>query len=200
MRLDRSIPYFNILMGCSRPLPFEAPLPAGYCFRFFASGDERRWAEIETDIGDFGSIEEAEAYFAQKYLPHAAELSRRCLFLIAPDGQAVGSCIAWQDPKGDIAVSSLHWLAVKEAEQGKGFGKALLGRTLAVYESLGGFPVYLHTQPWSYAAVSLYWKAGFRLLRDDAFADYLNQNKEALEVLRRYLPLETMVQLQSHLQ
>lgn len=205
MKLDRAIPYFNILMCCHEPKFFAAPLPNGYRFRFFAPGDERRWAEIEADIGDFAGVSGAEDYFIQRYLSQPEELSRRCLFLEAPDGQTVGSCIAWRDKKGSGAaasdtVASLHWLAVKEKEQGSGLGKALLRRALEIYEDFDEFPVYLHTQPWSYAAVSLYLKAGFRLLRSGGFADYQNQNREALEVLQRYLSTETIIQLQNDLQ
>lgn len=210
MKLDRTIPYFNILMCCSEPKPFAALLPEGYRFRFFAHGDERRWAEIEADIGDFAGVSEAEDYFVQKYLPQAAELSRRCLFLEAPDGETVGSCIAWRDKKGSgtvasdavagNTVASLHWLAVKEKEQGRGLGKALLKQTLEIYKELDEFPVYLHTQPWSYTAVSLYLKAGFCLLKSGGFADYQNQNREALAVLRQYLPAEMIVRLQNDLQ
>lgn len=196
MKLDRSIPYCNVLMRCDalEKVP-DCPLPPGYRFRFFQAGDEARWAEIEADIGDFATPAEALSYFVRRYLPHGEALSRRCFFVVDEAGKAVGTCTAWQDSKGTGMVSSLHWLAVLEGWQGKGLGKALLYKALSLYKEWAAFPVYLHTQPWSYRAIGLYSGAGFRLLKRDSFSDYENQTKQALEVLRPLLSEEVLQKL-----
>lgn len=196
MKLDRRIPYCNVLMRCRQPArTLSCALPEGYCFHFFQPGDEVRWAEIEADIGDFASREEALRYFTGRYLPHREALSQRCFFVLDRAGRAVGTCMAWRDPKGEKEVSSLHWLAVLEDCQGRGLGKALLNKALSLYADWEAFPVYLHTQPWSYRAVGLYSRAGFHLLKSDSFSDYQNQTEQALEVLRPLLSKEAFDKL-----
>ena len=53
--------------------------------------------------------------------------------------------------------------------------------------SAGEYPVYLHTQPWSYAAILLYTELGFRLQKTDTFAGYENQYEQGMQVLRTLL-------------
>nr|WP_317361006.1 hypothetical protein [uncultured Blautia sp.] len=41
----------------------EIKLPDGYTFRFYEPGDEKEWAKLEYEIGDFDTMELAEEYF-----------------------------------------------------------------------------------------------------------------------------------------
>jgi hypothetical protein len=64
--LDKSIPYYNIIMKRNPGTPVPEPLlPEGYMFVPYCEGDEKSWAEIETSVGEFDSIPEALEYFNQ---------------------------------------------------------------------------------------------------------------------------------------
>lgn len=116
---------------------------------------------MEYSVGDFDSLEEAENYFVATYMQEQALLSN-ILFLLDEDKSVVGSCIAWQDKRKDSYVSSLHWLIVDKKYHGMGLGKALCCATMNIFEEHKNFPVYIHTQPWSWKTIFLYLSLGFK--------------------------------------
>ena len=187
MMLDRRIPFYNTILKCTRYEQAPILLPKGYFFDFYQPGYEKAWAQLEVEAGDFETEEEAECYFQDHYMSNIAELKKRGVFLLAPDGSVVGSCIAWQDLRQDKMVSSLHWLIVSEKHQGKGLGKALCRKTMEAFEEL---PVYIHTQPWSWKAIMLYVSLGFKLQQRDTFSKYVNQYAEAMAALKQILTAE----------
>lgn len=186
-QLDRSIPFYNTILRFDRYEGTEIRLPQGFSFRTFQEGDEQAWARLEHEIGDFSSREEAERYFMDTYLGNPAELAKRCVFVVDENGEIAGSCIAWRDSKGTGSVASLHWLIVHPDEQGKGLGRALCEKTMQRFHDLQEFPVYIHTQPWSWKAILLYISVGFRLQRTDSFSHYENQYTQAMETLNGIL-------------
>lgn len=101
--------------------------------------------------------------------------------------QIVGSCIAWKDSRGTETVASLHWLVVSPAHQGKGLGKALCQKVMNVFFEKNEFPIYIHTQPWSYIAILLYVRLGFKLQISDTFSSYENQYPQAMNTLKPLL-------------
>ena len=182
--LDRSIPFCNIIMRCDRILPMEIKIPSGYAIRAYQPGDENAWAALHVATGDFATTDEAATYFMEKY---AADLSR-ALFAISPDGAAIGAITAWTDDRAGEVVRSIHWLAVAEAHQHKGIGKALVQTALKIMRREdNAAPVYLHTQPWSWKAVLLYVKLGFKMQRKDSFSTYVNEYNQAMTALRPLL-------------
>lgn len=195
--LDRSIPYYNIIMKKNTPTTFDTPaLPQKFELHAYRPGVAQQWAELEYEIGDFPSVQEASAYLAKTYLSRSDLLARRGIFVSdKKSGCLVGACIAWFDDQNGTPVSSLHWLITKEAYQGRGIGSTLIAAALNIYEKEGAFPVYLHTQPWSYQAVRLYHKFGFRLMKQESFAGYENQYALAVPVLARYIEPECMREL-----
>lgn len=162
-----------------------------FYIRKYKKGDEKYWAEIEYKIGDFSSVREAKEYFIQNY--NSDELAEKCFFAETSDGKVVGTCIAWYDNKNDYVVSSLHWLAVIPEYQDKGIGRALVISVMNYYRENNLLPVYLHTQPWSYKAIKLYYSLGFIIQHEDTFGNYKNEYKEAKEILSNYLPLEMLI-------
>ena len=186
---DRTIPYFNLILRCDRFEQPIIPIPDGYRIIRFHQGLQSAWAKLETNIGDFGSEAEAGSYFAEKYLPYPDRLEQRALFLSDHTDRVIGSCIAWQDPREGRMVSSLHWLVINEAHQGKGLGRALFSETMRLFDS---FPVYIHTQPWSWKAVLLYLSSGFKLQMKDTFNGYENQYKAGIEALKAVLTEDQM--------
>ena len=195
--IDRTIPFYNIIMRCDRILPMEIKLPEGYTIRTYQPGDENAWAVMECANGEFASPEAAIGLFTERYLADAA-LTDRIFFAVAPDGQVVGSAIAWEhDPRG-MGVRALHWVIVDDAHQGKGLGKALCQTCLRLFRREdNALPVYLHTQPWSWKAILLYIKLGFKLQPRDSFYKYENQYAQAMETLKAIVIPEQYAKIES---
>lgn len=185
--IDRSIPFYNLILRADEP-PCQAPqLPEGFSFASYAPGDEDAWAALETQIGDFDSVPAARAYFQATYGADTPLLRERCVFARTTQGEAVGTGIAWHDARGDARVSSLHWLAVSPRWQGNGLGRALFLETMRRFDA---YPVYIHTQPWSHRALMMYVRHGFTLMRRDTFSHYENQFAQGMDVLRGLLSPE----------
>lgn len=195
--VDRSIPFYNLILRFDHPAPAEPLLPEGFALRPYAPGDEALWGALEHEAGDFDTPQEAEDYFRRTYFPHADALKERCWFITAPDGSCAGTCTAWQDPKGDGTAASLHWLVVSQPYQRLGLGQALCQQVLNVFAAKGEAPVYIHTQPWSWKAVLLYGSLGFRIQRTDTFAHYENQYLLATAALAAVLPSEQLAALEA---
>lgn len=185
--LDRSIPFYNLILKCSCPPSAAVRLPPGFSLRLYQAGDEDAWAALECSIGDFRTPAQARQYFLHTYGSRQTALQQRCLFAVNSAGQPAGSCIAWQDVRCGQPVSSLHWLVVHPAFRGQGLGRALCLAAMRLFEQADAYPVYLHTQPWSWRALMLYAEIGFRLQKTDSFAEYENQYAQGMAVLRGIL-------------
>ena len=134
--LDRTIPYYNIILRCDRVLPMEIRLPEGYAIRGYQPGDEDAWAAISCEAGDFDTCAKARVYFVDKYLTDVQRAAERVFFLINERKVVVGSVICWEDERQGVPVASLHWLYVSEEEQGKGLGKALCQHALRIFRRI----------------------------------------------------------------
>lgn len=187
--LDRTIPFYNTILKCSDYRDKEIELPEGFSIASYRSGYEKEWAKLEYSIEDFGSLEEAEKYFVETYLQDSNMLTN-ILFALNKDNEVVGSCIAWRDKKDDKFVSSLHWLVVDEKYQGIGLGRALSTAVMNIYAENAKFPVYIHTQPWSWKAILLYISLGFKLQKTDSFSHYKNEYDKAMTELSKVMTKE----------
>ena len=185
--IDRSIPYYNLILKCTKICTTPVSLPEGYSFKMYDVGDEKYWAKLEYEIGDFSSVEEAEMYFKTNYYNQFDELKKRCVFVVDACGNVVGSCIAWHDLKDNDTVASLHWLVVSPEHQGKYIGLALCQKILEIFNEHREVPVYIHTQPWSYKAILLYIKLGFKIQKTETFSHYENQYKKVIKTLENLL-------------
>ena len=187
--LDRTIPFYNTIMKCSDYLPRRVELPAGFTIVSYQRGYEKEWAKLEYAIGDFDSLEAAEKYFVETYLQYPERIPN-ILFLLNAEHEIVGSCIAWQDLQGDNSVSSLHWLVVQEQYQRIGLGKALGTAVMNIYADHRALPVYIHTQPWSWKAILLYFSLGFKIQKTDTFSHYENEYRKAMAELGKIVSKE----------
>ena len=195
--IDRTIPYYNIIMRCDRVLPMEIKLPEGYAIRTYQPGDESAWAEVLCAVGEQTNLDDAKAEFTARYLQDAA-LTDRIFFAVDAAGKTVGTAIAWEhDPRG--STRALHWVAVHPEHQGKGVGKALCQTCLRYFRREdNALPVYLHTQPWSWKAILLYIKLGFKLQPADTFYGYENQYAKAMETLQAIVSPEQYAKIQAN--
>ncbi len=182
--IDKSIPYFNVIMRYDGPPVTEIPLaPDGYSFREYQEGDGFEWARMEVDNNDFDTFENAVNYFNKKYCSFPQKLKERFVGIENRDGKLCGIVICWDDDRDGESVSSVHWLVTDPNEQGKGLGVALVKMLIYKFSVLGALPIYLHTQPWSYIAIGIYSKLGFKMLKKDSFRGYENQSLQSLPVL-----------------
>ena len=188
--LDKTIPYYHVLMKREKGSPIkEYLLPNGFNYMLFRAGDEKEWAEIETSVGEFDRAVDALVYFQRDYLPYKNELERRCIFIENDKGRKVATLTIWwcytelrRDPW-------IHWVAVCPEYQGLGLGKAIVFEGMKrLMEIEGDRDVYLHTQTWSYKAINIYKKAGFKITNEKGLAGYENSEYEkAIILLQDYL-------------
>lgn len=182
--LDRSIPFYNTILRCDNYRYRDVLLPDGFSIVPYKEGYEKAWAGLEFSVDDFDSLEEAENYFICSYMQDRELLLRNARFLLNSEQMVIGSCIAWQDRRRDVFVPSLHWLIVDDAYQGRGLGRALCCEIMNIFEEQGQFPVYIHTQPWSWKAIFLYLSLGFKLQMTDTFSHYTNEYHQAMNTLK----------------
>ena len=196
--LDKTIPFYHIIMRCDRVLPMEIKLPKGYAIRAYQPGDEDAWASLECAIGEFPTAEEALSSFCSRYLADPELARERVFFAVSPEGEIVGTAIAWEhDPRG-VGVRALHWVAVREDHQRKGLGRALCQTCLRLFRREdNSLPVWLHTQPWSWKAILLYVSLGFKLQPKDVFYTYENQYVQAMETLKALVTPEQFSKIEA---
>jgi ribosomal protein S18 acetylase RimI-like enzyme len=189
--LDKSIPYFNIVMHRKPDIAIpHYSIPEGYSIVNFSKGDENSWVEIETSVGEFDSISDSLEYFENNYLSFPEEVERRTIFIHSKHGEKVGTCTSWWNYTGIRRDLALEWIAVKPEYQGLGLGKVL------VYEGIkrmidieGNRDIFLHTQTWSYRAVGIYLKAGFEFLKTGTFSRYDNDYEKAIPYIKEKLKI-----------
>ena len=162
--IDKSIPYYPLTMvkdDAENSPSFD--LPDGYRFEFYKQGDELHWAEIEVAVGQFSDIEKGLEYFNKEFfVGQDLDPRERMLFVVAPDGEYIGTASLWNGLFYGEKKQRIHWVAVKDSHSGKGIAKAMLSRLMQLYCELGysGF-IYLLTGTRNWHAVTLYRKFGF---------------------------------------
>ena len=57
-------------------------LPKEFKLKKYQIGDENYWAKLETDIGDFNTIESALKYFKNNYMIELEKIKNNCFFII----------------------------------------------------------------------------------------------------------------------
>ncbi|MFB3891763.1 MAG: N-acetyltransferase family protein [Phycisphaerae bacterium] len=152
-----------------RDIP-QSPLPHGYSLRFWRPGDAETWVRIwqesetllrekEPSLKAHGVTRET---FDKNFGDDLAAMTKRCLFVVAPDGRDVGTTTAWYDrnyagkPWGRI-----HWVAISHDHQGKGLAKPMMTAAMNLMKRLGHRRAILGTQTPRLAAIKVYLDFGF---------------------------------------
>ena len=184
--LDKSIPYHTVIM--TRPeilkLPPTPELPEGFSYAFYAPGDDRHWAFLETSVDEFGSEENALQYFTETFAPQPKKLAERMVFIKDPAGAAVATATAWFGQSNGETFAQLHWVSVHPGFQRKGFGRAAILKALSIYPKIGpSGEVWLSTQTWSHPAIDLYLSLGFAARKTASMPRNQNDFEKAANVL-----------------
>ena len=137
------------------------PLPAGYRLRYYRTGEDRLWAEIEIAVASFDSVDKALEYFESEFGPGRDEMEARCLYLEDPKGRTIGTCTAWyNDAFNGRDYGRIHWVAIRPEYQGRGLAKPLLAASLCRIADFHD-RAYLTTQTNTARAINLYLDFGF---------------------------------------
>ena len=190
--LDKSVPFHTIIM--KRPYE-KAPVPialqTGYKIRAYEPGDEVGWAEIETEVLEFDSVEQS-LNCHQGYIPRINDLKKRQWFVESPQGILIATATAWCDetPQGKIPV--VHALSCRPEYQGNGFGRAVAIKMLESFYDLDmDLDVWLDTQTWSYKTVELYLSLGFVPMKKAVFNGAQNEYDKALPIFKEHMRRES---------
>ena len=186
--LDKSLPYYGLYMrreaGAKAP---PASLPSGFKFVLWGDGDESCWARIETSVLEFDNEFAALVHFNKHFMPYADELRLRCLFIEDCDGLKIGTATAWWSYVNEQRRPWLHWVAVDPRYQGLGLGKAFVAEVTSLMIKLeGDVDFFLHTQTWSYKAVSIYKGHGYQPTNERAlYSNRKNNYKKAIKLIKK---------------
>lgn len=187
--LNKTIPYYDIIMkarkedACFHPI---IVLPAGFTYKMYEAGDEQHWAELETSVNEFENKSDALAYFNRVFMPYKDILASRMCFILDSDGNYVATASAWFKTNDERRYAVLHWVSTSPKAQGLGLGKAIVIYALSKFNDLEQeSDIFLHTQTWSYIAVGLYGKLGFKIT-DEALLESKTDPK-AYAVLEDYM-------------
>lgn len=162
--LDKSLPYIEFIMKRSKNSVTITPktLAKGYKLVYYQAGDENAWCEIETSVGEFDKVADAQTYFQKTFAPYPEELAHRMAFIEDDNDQKIATCTAWWGKNNEPL---LHWLAVKPEAQQKGLARFLAATITQLLTDLNPEKaIFLHTQTWSYPAIFLYEKLGYEIL------------------------------------
>ena len=92
--INRNIQYKNIIMEHNRKNQnVRVNLPKEFKLKKYQIGDENYWAKLETDIGDFNTIESALKYFKNNYMIELEKIKNNCFFIINEEKTPIASCI-----------------------------------------------------------------------------------------------------------
>lgn len=122
------------------------------------------WCQLQLDLGQFETYEEAKAYFREEFLTREDELKEKMLFALDKGtGQIIATASLWDGKHFGKVLPRLHWIAVNEAYQGQGIAKLLIHDLIELYKNSEQAEfIYLTSQTWSYKAIHLYRKFGFK--------------------------------------
>ena len=165
--LDKSIPYAEIWMKrAHKSTPIQPAQSDNYSLRSYQAGDERHWARIETSVGEFDNEAEALAYFEKEFMPEQAQLGQRMFLpLINQVHRSVRLPLGKSQARRHTGSTS-PLVAVMPQAQRQGIARGLVTQVVSVLEAANE-PMYLHTQTWSHAAITLYQQLGFVIIATD---------------------------------
>lgn len=135
------------------------PLPSGFLIRPYEPGDALHWRTIHELADPFNSFDDST--FWGRFGNDEEVLHARQKYLLAPDGQVIGTATAWFD---NPEVGRVHWVAIIPEYQGKGLARPLLGAVGQTLRELGHTQAVLTTSLERPVAIALYQTLGFEIV------------------------------------
>ena len=163
--LDTSVAHIPVLMvlGDHEP-PADVALPAGYRFATWEPRFREPWVRLHVLLGQLPSFDEGLAYFERTYEADPAALERQMILVVDEKGELAGTSSLWRGDHFGEPRLRVHWVGVDPAHQRRGLARALMLRTIRLFDELvptGEPPLYLTTQTESWPACGMYLKLGF---------------------------------------
>ena len=135
-------------------------LPAGYSLRAFGPGDRETWLRLWRAAEPFQTIRDGT--FDNEFAADLPGMARRCVFLVSPAGEDIGTATAWYERRFlRRAWGRIHWLCIVPPEQGKGLSHGLMTAAMNRLRALGHRRALLVTQTPRLAAIRTYLRFGF---------------------------------------
>ena len=182
--IDRTIPYIPIMM-VKRDMDIfpDCALHPDYEFAFFAPETGKAdWVRVQFLSGQIEDEKIIGDLFDQEFMTDPGLLPNQMLFVREKaTGKAVASAALWYGDPFGYKQMRIHWVATHAGHQGKGLCRAMLSRLMKRYHELGMTgDVFLFSQTFSYAAISIYQDFGFeRYLGDEPINWHVENFKEA---------------------
>ena len=162
--MDRSVPYLEVILEKTDTSVYpKYELPAGFSFSQYKPGFDKQWATLNYDITHTESLEEAETIFREEFMKDFESLKQKMVFAVDENNNLAGVGAIWDGNDFGEIHQRLHWIAVAAQYQNRGIAKAVISKALDIYNNLGynGY-IYLTSQTWSYKALNIYMKFGFK--------------------------------------
>jgi GNAT superfamily N-acetyltransferase len=149
----------------------EVEIPEPFSVRRYQPGDEENWLRIHLLADRLQPI--TRELYGREFGSDEPSLRDRQYFLLAPNGQAIGTATAWF--KNDFEgrrFGRVHWVAIIPEFQGRGLAKPLMSVICLRLRELGHDCAYLTTSTARVPAINLYLTFGFvPLIRTPKDAD-----------------------------
>ncbi len=167
---DERIRYYELLLERDLEKSWHIPLPEGYRYAFFQSGDRDEWIDIEMSAKEFTTYKQGLESWNRYYGDKEDELIKRMVFIEDAKGRKVATATAFYDIGGIDRSGDgwLHWVAVRREYQGRGLAKPLITHVLELMHSLGYTHAKIPTQTTTWLACKVYLDLGFRPIPGNA--------------------------------
>lgn len=164
--IDRTTPYYPIMMIKSDMDVFpDCPLHPDYVFEFYTPETGREdWIQVQYLSNQIEEKDKIGDLFDAEFMTDPELLPAQMLFVRdRKTHEPVASAALWYGNPFGYKQMRIHWVATHEAHQGKGICRAMLSRLMKRYHELSMTgDVFLFSQTFSYAAISIYQEFGFK--------------------------------------
>jgi len=164
--IDNTVPNFSVNMVKHDMNTYPRyDLPEGFVITGYRDGYENAWAEIAKEQFLFESLEKGLQLFRSEFssTDRWASMKDSCLFAVEEATGTVAAVLTlWEGGIFAEDYRRIHWVAAREAYQGKGIIKAMLTYAMDLYHSQRSEgPCILATGSPNWQAIRLYKRFGF---------------------------------------
>lgn len=164
--IDRTIPFYPIMMIKEDMDVFpDCALHPDYEFSFYTPETGREdWIHVQYLSGQIENKDEIGGLFDDEFKTDPELLPNQMLFVRdKKTNEPVASAALWYGNPFGYKQMRIHWVATHLDHQGKGLCRAMLSRLMKRYHELDMTgDVFLFSQTYSYAAISIYQDFGFK--------------------------------------